>query len=65
MKKGLKQYFENIFFFFLQYGKNKKLSMYKDLKQLYEIEPFITYVEDPFIRKDMTKFKISAHMLRI
>ncbi len=29
MKKGLKQYFENIFFSFLQSGKNKKLSMYK------------------------------------
>ncbi len=39
--------------------------MYKDLKQLYEIEPYIMYIEDPFIRKDMTKFRISEHMLRI
>ncbi len=39
--------------------------MYKDLKQLYEIEPYIIHIEDPFIRKDMTKFRISAHMLRI
>ncbi len=59
MKKGLKQYFENKFLSFLQSDKNKKLSMYNDLKQLYEIEPYITYIEDP------TKFRISAHMLRI
>ncbi len=65
MKKGLKQYFENMFFSFLQSDKNKKLSMYKDLKQLHEIEPYISYIEDPFIRKDMTKCRINAHMLRI
>ncbi len=65
MKTSVKQYFENMFFSFLQSDKNKKLSMYKDLKQLYEIEPYITYIEDPFIRKDITKFWISAHMLKI
>ncbi len=26
---------------------------------------YIMYIEDPFIRKYMTKFRTSAHMLRI
>ncbi len=33
--------------------------------QTYINEPNITYIEDPFIRKDMTLFRISANMLRI
>ncbi len=33
--------------------------MYKDLKRLYMIEP---YIDDPFIRKELTKFRISAHV---
>ncbi len=54
MKKGMKQYFENMFFSFLQCDKKKKkLTIYKDLKQSYETEPYITYNEDPFIRKNM------------
>ena len=65
MKKYVKFYFENIFFTFLHSDGNKKLSTYRFFKQRYYCEPYLKHVTDPFIRKDVTCLRISAHNLKI
>jgi hypothetical protein len=65
MKQSLRIYFENCFFSFMQSDENRKLSTYKHIKRNYCIEPYLSCIEDPYIRKEVTCFRISAHSLRI
>ncbi len=44
---------------------NKKLCTYKYFKNMFCIEPYLKCIEDPYIRKGLTCFGISAHGLRV
>lgn len=65
VSQNLRLYFHDKFFSFMQSEENKKLSTYKHIKPNYEIEPYIFAIEDPWIRKEVTCFRISAHNLLI
>ena len=44
---------------------NRKLCTYNHFKQKYHSEPYLNYITDPSTRKEVTRFRISAHSLRI
>lgn len=75
-KQNYKSYFDEFnkklvivwhkrFFRYLQNDENKKLVTYKLLKITYDQEPYLTYIENPYIRKKFTSLRISSHPLRI
>ncbi len=65
MKNSLNSYFENLFFSFMLSEENKKPCTYKYFKNMFCIEPYLKCIEDPYIRKGLTCFRISAHGLRV
>ncbi len=64
MENSLNSYFENMFFSFMLSDENKKLCTYKYFKNMFCIEPYLKCIEDLYIRKGLTCFRISAHGLR-
>ena len=65
MRKYTRFYFENNFFSFMRSDINRKLCTYNHFKQKYHSEPYLNYITDPSTRKEVTRFRISAHSLRI
>ncbi len=65
MKNSLISCFENLFFSFMLSDENKKLCTYKYFKNMFCIEPYLKCIKDPYIRKGLTCFQISAHGLRV
>ena len=65
IKSMLKYFFENNFFSYLLSDNNKKLCTYKHFKTRYCSEPYLKYIENPFERKQLTCYRISAHNLKI
>ncbi len=61
----LMNYYENTFFTCLNSESTKKLCTYRHFKKTYMEEQYLRLVENPFERRMLTRFRISAHNLYI
>ena len=65
VNKYVINYYENTFFTTLHSDSMKKLCTYRHFKKTYVQEQYLREVENPFHRRMLTRFRISAHNLYI
>ncbi len=65
LNKYMSLYYENTFFSILMSESSKKLRTYKCFKKVYDMEKYLLFVQNPFHRRELTRFRISAHNLFI
>ena len=65
IKSHLSNYFDNNLQTYLNSDINKKLSVYKNVKYSFDIEPYLMKITGPFIRKSVTLLRLSAHNLYV
>ena len=63
LSKYLASYYENTFFSSLLSESSKKLRTYKCFKKVHDMEKYLLFVQNPFHRRELTRFRISSHNL--
>ncbi len=59
------KYFENLLLFFVHSDENKRQCTYKYFKNMFCVKPYLHCIKDPYIRRELTCFRISVHGLRV